>query len=458
LVIASWTVILAICAFICFSVMAGNEQQKDRAVNKSDLMQANLVAKQSVGMHQLAPSDTPVVRSLDSGPLEQRYCQAIVINELEGSRPAIEYLTEIDALVDDLEFQMTNDQKNIAMLLENLFADYSEGFWDGPSLTKNEKDELVDQLGWCGKLAIVPERTTNQTFRDEVLAESKGTALFLIAVLVGVVLFSIAGSGLAILAGVFTFTGTIRSGMSSERRNGGIYVETFAIWMISFMGASLLSAILILRFDAPRFVGSLAILATLGVLVWPIIRGVRVATMLDDLGLRWRNPFKEIMCGIVAYIALLPFLGAAIVLVATLTALSTQMGSSNELAPPTGPSHPIQEEIASSQSWLPILNVIFTACIVAPLIEEIVFRGLLYRHKRELSHRWGWILSVAFSSLFNGLLFAMIHPQGIVAIPALATLAMAFCLAREWRGSLVAPMTMHAINNAGITCLLILML
>ena len=27
------------------------------------------------------------------------------------------------------------------------------------------------------------------------------------------------------------------------------------------------------------------------------------------------------------------------------------------------------------------------------------------------------------------------------------TLALAFCLVREWRGSLIAPITMHAINN-----------
>ena len=40
----------------------------------------------------------------------------------------------------------------------------------------------------------------------------------------------------------------------------------------------------------------------------------------------------------------------------------------------------------------------------------------------------------------------------------LATLAIGFSLAREWRGSLIAPMVMHAINNTTITCLLILML
>ena len=35
-------------------------------------------------------------------------------------------------------------------------------------------------------------------------------------------------------------------------------------------------------------------------------------------------------------------------------------------------------------------------------------------------------------------------------------LAIAFCLAREWRRSLVAPMIAHGINNGVITLMLLL--
>jgi membrane protease YdiL (CAAX protease family) len=51
-------------------------------------------------------------------------------------------------------------------------------------------------------------------------------------------------------------------------------------------------------------------------------------------------------------------------------------------------------------------------------------------------------------------LFASIHPQGILGLPALGGLATLFCLLRETRNSLIAPMTAHAMVN-GTTLLLL---
>jgi hypothetical protein len=87
------------------------------------------------------------------------------------------------------------------------------------------------------------------------------------------------------------------------------------------------------------------------------------------------------------------------------------------------------------------------AVIIAPIIEETVFRGMLYRHLREATARWGLALSVLASALWSSLLFGAIHPQGWPVIPALASLAVAFCLAREWRGSLIPGMVAHGISN-----------
>ena len=47
------------------------------------------------------------------------------------------------------------------------------------------------------------------------------------------------------------------------------------------------------------------------------------------------------------------------------------------------------------------------------------------------------IPSVAFAALVNSLIFAAIHPQGIIGIPLLTTLAVGFSLTRQWRGSLL---------------------
>jgi len=43
--------------------------------------------------------------------------------------------------------------------------------------------------------------------------------------------------------------------------------------------------------------------------------------------------------------------------------------------------------------------------------------------------------------------FAAVHPQGLLAIPALMGLAIAFGSMREWRGSLVAGMVTHGLHN-----------
>jgi membrane protease YdiL (CAAX protease family) len=105
-----------------------------------------------------------------------------------------------------------------------------------------------------------------------------------------------------------------------------------------------------------------------------------------------------------------------------------------------------------------ILLVFLTACVAAPIVEETMFRGVLYRHLRDWSagqQRW---MSVIFAALVNGLIFASIHPQGIFGIPVLATLAIGFSLAREWRGSLVSSIVMHGIHNTVITCVSLLIL
>jgi membrane protease YdiL (CAAX protease family) len=53
--------------------------------------------------------------------------------------------------------------------------------------------------------------------------------------------------------------------------------------------------------------------------------------------------------------------------------------------------------------------------------------------------------------------FAVIHPQGFLAVPALMALAVAFTLMREWRGTVLPSMIAHGINNAVATLLLFLM-
>jgi hypothetical protein len=80
-----------------------------------------------------------------------------------------------------------------------------------------------------------------------------------------------------------------------------------------------------------------------------------------------------------------------------------------------------------------------------------MFRGALFSHLRA---RVGWWVSAPVVSL----IFAAIHPQGWVAIPVLGAIAMVLAGLREWRGSAIAPMVAHGVNNAVAVSVMILML
>jgi membrane protease YdiL (CAAX protease family) len=94
------------------------------------------------------------------------------------------------------------------------------------------------------------------------------------------------------------------------------------------------------------------------------------------------------------------------------------------------------------------LAVILMAVIVAPLGEEIIFRGYFYGVIRRFGGR---IPALLISSL----LFAAIHAH-IPSIPGLFLLAMILCLLYERTGSLWAPIALHATFNASSIAALLL--
>lgn len=86
------------------------------------------------------------------------------------------------------------------------------------------------------------------------------------------------------------------------------------------------------------------------------------------------------------------------------------------------------------------IAVMVMAVVVAPVAEEVIFRGYLYPvGKRYL----GPFLSLAVT----GILFAILHGHA-ASVPALFTLAVCLGLAYEKTGSLLVPMIMHAVFNA----------
>lgn len=114
---------------------------------------------------------------------------------------------------------------------------------------------------------------------------------------------------------------------------------------------------------------------------------------------------------------------------------------------PPGPEiHPIVGWLYDSNFWMKSVLLLLAAGY-APLVEETFFRGALQRYFRSR-------FSFLPAALLTGLIFAALHPQGFYAIPALAAIGFGLSLLREWRDSLIASMTAHAINNGILVVIL----
>ena len=467
-VFASWALIFLVVIGIAGMVtVAQFFMPKSLETTAAELLSVNLTAKMIVGYRD--GSALNQAEQFNTGPLEQRYGYAILVNEIEGAESALKKLEAIDEAVaeeqkirdqdnDETEFP-TESQREIRRVIGSLFEQYESGDFDSSNLEQSDRDLLEEKLGWIANLALTPKKSPDKEARKEI--ERTGKRLFQImftGVLLGAFVL-LSGFAACFISAAMLFTQQFRAKFQDRSPYGFVYIETFAIWIVLFFGMQfvmvavaefLQNSSLTMTLSPVAFFGSLVALA------WPMIRGIPFSTMRKDIGWEMRNPFVETAVGGFSYLALIiPMIFGVSISILLGIGLSLLTGSGEfDSAGPAG--HPIADDIASGGPavWIPIF---LAACVAAPIVEETMFRGVLYRYLRDATNiqnaRW---LSVAVSSVIGGLIFAMIHPQGLIGIPILTTLAIGFSLVREWRNSLIGPIIMHAINNSVVTCMLIL--
>ena len=103
------------------------------------------------------------------------------------------------------------------------------------------------------------------------------------------------------------------------------------------------------------------------------------------------------------------------------------------------PPHPMIERAGTTAGPLELAVIFFSAVVVAPFAEEVVFRGFIFPSVRD---RWGLPAGILVSSL----LFGLVHP-GLPSVAATFVLGAVFCALYERSGTLVAPVTAHAFFN-----------
>lgn len=101
---------------------------------------------------------------------------------------------------------------------------------------------------------------------------------------------------------------------------------------------------------------------------------------------------------------------------------------------------PHQEDIAEALGPLP-LQILLIA-VIAPISEEICFRGMLYGGLREKLPRLA-------AALITGVIFGGLHAlSGVTAVPPLIVFGFLLSLLYEKTGSIVPGVLLHMLNNS----------
>ncbi len=98
-------------------------------------------------------------------------------------------------------------------------------------------------------------------------------------------------------------------------------------------------------------------------------------------------------------------------------------------------------QLALSPNRVESLGVIILAIAVAPVAEEVFFRGMLYSALRRR-------LPVVVAAPIQAVIFALMHPFGLVYEVGITVIGLALAGFYEWRKTLVAPVLLHATINA----------
>lgn len=191
--------------------------------------------------------------------------------------------------------------------------------------------------------------------------------------------------------------------------------------------------------ETPLWVDAATVLGLLAAI--PLLFRTRVfgfAVTLRSVGLRSGAWGKDVLWGLAGALANVP--------IVLLVAAASQW-LFRSLPEPT---HPLTEELAAGAGGLRFLLLLAQAAILAPIMEELVFRGTFFPAIARVARR------VPTGVVLSSFLFAAIHPQGVAGWPPLFVVgAMAALLAYQ-RGSLVPAIAMHAAHNLAVMLLSLL--
>lgn len=401
------------------------------------------------------PSAMPTLDRFATGDAD-RLRAAIVAGELLGDEEAAARLA---ALADrlDAEDPIARD----AAALGVVYAPRSEpepGAGAGSEAEAEIEASVAERLrrhhGFFADVALAHRLPADHPDRAGLLEGGFELVILSTVVVVGLGLALLTGSVLFIVGLVQALRNKMQPRFVRPEAGGSVFLEVYALFVGGFLLLKLLMDLLAGLFPGASWLMLATLLgqwSLLLVVFWPRLRGMSGERLAGTIGWHAGKGFwREVGWGILGYLAGLPVYVAGMALTILAMLLATFIrGLSVEGEPPV-PAQTIFEIIGTSP---PLELVLFFSLAVlwAPLCEESVFRGALYRHFRG---RW----SVTLAALASASLFGFMHGYGPLFVFPLIALGTVFAIMREWRGSLIAPMTAHMLHNGTVTVLLLVVI
>jgi membrane protease YdiL (CAAX protease family) len=343
---------------------------------------------------------------------EDKVRLAILAGENVGTDAALTRLEELE---------QSNKSPEIALDIKTLRTLYNDG---RDAVDSTLQDRMIGRYGFLGRLAFAYGVAAGTEPRKSL--ESQAFRFVLRVSLLVLVFAAIFGVSLCLFvaACVWFFKGKIQAASIPNTSPLQVFLEAFALYLLLFQ----ISGRLI------RLLGGTSVQWTwITLLILPFVAKwitLRMPALKFREAVGWHQGqgfIREFGVGIAGYFAGLPFIAVGCFITFLLIRYSgTQTAS------------PLFQGLNGGP--VAIAGLYGLACIFAPIMEETMFRGIFMHHLRQ---RWSWIVSAPIVSV----VFAMLHPQGWVAVPALGSIAIVLAGLREWRGSLIAPMAAHACNN-----------
>jgi membrane protease YdiL (CAAX protease family) len=204
-------------------------------------------------------------------------------------------------------------------------------------------------------------------------------------------------------------------------------------YLVAFLGLGSLVGSLVANGLGESWGGLISVLV--GLLIAILLLYVPLAGIplsLRALGLKAEDLSKGVFWGVMGWLANVPFLTFLIPI-----GLVFRWIPSRE--------HPVVTQVAESEAWLPVF---LTGSLLAPIAEEIFFRGCLFQGL------WVRTRRIVLSLVISGLVFAGMHPQGGVALPGLAWVGIMAGFLTYQTGSLMPAIVMHMLHNTSLLLIL----